>query len=59
MFGFVKEVFIGLLSICTIQGFCEPIAFDPKGPIKFISNLMSRVNETRFLVQHESCECKC
>ena len=20
---------------------------------------MARVNETRFLVQHESCECKC
>ena len=24
-----------------------------------VFNLMSRVNETRFLVQHESCECKC
>ena len=23
-----------------------------------VFNLMSRVNETRFLVQHESCECK-
>ena len=23
-----------------------------------IFNLMSRVNETRFLVRHESCECK-
>ena len=24
-----------------------------------VFNLMSGVNETRFLVQHESCECKC
>ena len=24
-----------------------------------VFNLMSVVNETRFLVQHESCECKC
>ena len=24
-----------------------------------VFNLMSRVNETRFLVQHESCVCKC
>ena len=23
------------------------------------SNLTSRVKETRFLVQHESCKCKC
>ena len=23
-----------------------------------VFNLMSRVNKTRFLVQHESCECK-
>ena len=23
-----------------------------------VFNLMSKVNETRFLVQHESCECK-
>ena len=24
-----------------------------------IFNLISRVNETKFLVQHEPCECKC
>ena len=24
-----------------------------------VFNLVSRANETRFLVQHESCECKC
>ena len=24
-----------------------------------VFNLMSRVNETRFLVQHDSCGCKC
>ena len=24
-----------------------------------VFNLMSGVSETRFLVQHESCECKC
>ena len=24
-----------------------------------VFNLMLWVNETRFLVQHESCECKC
>ena len=24
-----------------------------------VYNLMSGVNETRFIVQHESCECKC
>ena len=24
-----------------------------------VSNLISEVNETRFLVQHKSCECKC
>ena len=24
-----------------------------------VFNLMSALNETRFLVQHESCECKC
>ena len=24
-----------------------------------IFNLMSQVNEARFLVQHKSCECKC
>ena len=24
-----------------------------------VFNLMSKVNETRLLVQHESCECKC
>ena len=24
-----------------------------------VFNSMSRVNETRFLAQHESCECKC
>ena len=24
-----------------------------------VFNLMSEVNETRFSVQHESCECKC
>ena len=24
-----------------------------------VFNLMSVVNETRFLVQHQSCECKC
>ena len=24
-----------------------------------VFHLMSRGNETRFLVQHESCECKC
>ena len=24
-----------------------------------LKNLMSRVNETSFLFQHESCECKC
>ena len=24
-----------------------------------VFNLMSGVNETRFLVQHDSCECKC
>ena len=24
-----------------------------------VFNFMSRVNEARFLVQHESCECKC
>ena len=24
-----------------------------------VFNLMSRVNETKFLVQHEWCECKC
>ena len=24
-----------------------------------VFDLMSRLNETRFLVQHESCDCKC
>ena len=24
-----------------------------------VFNLMSRINELRCLVQHESCECKC
>ena len=27
--------------------------------IASVFNLMSEVNETRFLLQHESCECKC
>ena len=46
------------------RGSCN-IIINPYAPVcvpykvKNIFNLMSGVNETRFLVEHESCECKC
>ena len=119
MFGFIKKMFIGLLSVCTIGSFGVLLVFNSKGTLKFLAlnsqprqlrptlininsnealfypffvsanksagscntvddpygrifvpnkiknmnvkvfNLMWGVNETRFLGQHESRECKC
>ena len=36
----------------------EPLYYPFTVSVK-VFNLMSRVNETRFLVQHDSCGCKC
>ena len=98
MFGFIKKMFIGLLSPCTIS-FDESLVSNLKGPIKcapldnqpcqtrltvvnvtsgfFIHLLLvlinivevvtllvihileKGVNETRILVQHKSCACRC
>ena len=35
MFGFLKNIFIGLLSACTKGNFGESLAFNSKGPINF------------------------
>ena len=37
MLGFIKKIFIRLLSICTIRNFGESLAFNSKGPIKCVS----------------------
>ena len=115
MFGFVKKMFIGLLTTCIIGSFGEPLIFHSKGHIKCVSinnwpyklfstkpnqplyypfivsvnkcvgcfntiddpygrvcvpwkikklnikvfNIISGLDETRSLVQYESCEFKC
>ena len=37
MFGFIKKMFIGLLSACTIGQFAESLVSNLKGPIKYVS----------------------
>ena len=37
MFGFIKEMFIELLSTCTIESFGESLAFYSIGPMKYVS----------------------
>ena len=37
MFGFVKKMFIGLLTACIIGSFGEPLIFHSKGHIKCVS----------------------
>ena len=70
MFGFIKNMFIRLLSTCAAASLRfggslasnHPVA-KSEGRIKLVSlnkvknmNVRSGVKETRFLVQHESCE---
>ena len=114
MFGFIKKLFFGLLSVCAVGSFDVLLATNYKEPIKYIHSnnqscqtrptivndetlfypftvivnkcggscntvvgsyarvsnkvknmnaklfsLMSQLNKTRFLVQLQSCECKC
>ena len=37
MFGFIKKMFIGLLSAFTIGRFGEPLVFSSEGPINYFS----------------------
>ena len=37
MFGFIKKMFVGLLSVCTIVSFGESLASSSKGSIKFLT----------------------
>ena len=37
MFGFLENMFIGLLSTCTVQIFNGSLAFNSKGPVKCVS----------------------
>ena len=37
MFGFIKKMFIGLLSAFTIGRFGEPLVSSSKGPINYFS----------------------
>ena len=37
MFGFIKKIFVGLLSICTIVNFGESLSFYSKRTIKCVS----------------------
>ena len=37
MFGFIKKMFISLLTSCSIECFSESLAFNPKGAIKCVS----------------------
>ena len=37
MFGYVKEIFTGLLSICTIVSFSRSLPSNYKEPIKCVS----------------------
>ena len=37
IFRFNKQIFIGLLSICTIPGLGESLVYNPKGPIRCVS----------------------
>ena len=36
-FGFIKKMFVGLLSICTIGSFGKSLASNLKGPIAYVS----------------------
>ena len=31
MSRFIKQIFLGLLSVCTIGSFCESLVFNSKG----------------------------
>ena len=46
MFGFIKKMFIRLLSACTTSRLGESVVCNSEGSIKYV-------------VQHEPCECKC
>ena len=37
MFGFIKKMFIGLSSVCTMGHFCESLTFNSKAAIKCVS----------------------
>ena len=46
MYGFIKRVFIGLLSVCILIRFGRPLASNYKQPIKCVS-LTNRPCQTR------------
>ena len=40
-------MFIGLLSACTIESFCELIVFNSQEPIKWVKSLNNKTCQTR------------
>ena len=52
MFGFIKKMFIGLLSAWTTGEFGESLVFDSKRPIKcvFLNNQPCKTRPTHLLV---------